>query len=134
MEELGWEGGSTNHNLDYIFKPAIVWSKITSSIPNYKYSEIGFLYDDAAGLCAINDNIALQVLAFLCSKVGQYFMGIINPTLNIQPGNMASIPILKKLVGNSLPLITRSQVDWDAFETSWDFQALPWLPSVLPTT
>ncbi len=101
METLGWKGNSTNHNLEYIFKPAIVWSKITSAIPNFRYSPSGFLYDDASGLCSINDKSKTKsVLGFLCSKVGQFYMGVINPTLNIQPGNMVSMPYLAISVSN----------------------------------
>ncbi|MFV7709352.1 BREX-1 system adenine-specific DNA-methyltransferase PglX [Shewanella algae] len=124
MESLGWKGNSTNHNLDYIFKPAIVWSKITSSVPSFRMSDSGYLYDDASGLCFVKDceNTKL-ILGFLCSKVGRFYMNVINPTLNIQPGNMASMPFLKSgdkaLVDHIIKL---SKHDWNSFEWSWDFK------------
>lgn len=126
MESLGWKGNSTNHNLDYIFKPAIVWSKITSSIPSFRLSDVGYLYDDASGLCFVNDyKNTKSVLGFLCSKVGRFYMNVINPTLNIQPGNMAAMPYLhlnsQVIVEN---IVNLSKVDWDCFEVSWDFSVL----------
>lgn len=129
MESLGWKGNSTNHNLDYIFKPAVIWSKITSAIPNFRYSPNGFLFDDASGLCSINEKSDTKaVLAFLCSKVGQFYMSVINPTLNIQPGNMASMPFLKTDKYIDIDLILEiSKQDWDSYEVSWDFLDFPLL-------
>ncbi len=129
MENLGWKGNSTNHNTEYIFKPAVVWSKITSAIPNFRYSPSGFLYDDASGLCSINDKSNTKaVLGFLCSKVGQFYMGVINPTLNIQPGNMVSMPYLRTDDCSDVDsIIEISKSDWDSYEASWDFTSFPLL-------
>jgi hypothetical protein len=132
MLEFGYQGNSTNHNLDYIFKPAIIWSKITSSIPDFRYSPLGFLFDDASGLCYINNLVNINpVLGFTNSKLGPYLLKMINPTLNIQPRNVSSLPvlidefILRTNVVQSL--IAKSRQDWDNFETSWDFKELPLL-------
>jgi len=127
MEELGWKGNSTNHNLDYIFSPALVWSKITSSIPYFRYSPNGFLFDDASGMCHVyEDSNLYSLLGYLCSKIGRFYMNVINPTVNIQPGNMAKMPVLvlesTNYVGN---IIAISKFDWDSYETSWDFTTLP---------
>lgn len=129
MEKLGWHGNSTNHNLDFIFKPAVIWSKITSANPSFRLSPEGYLYDDASGLCPIKDqnNIA-SVLGFLVSKVGRFYMSVINPTLNIQPGNMASMPFMP-IDPHGYPdkCIEISKTDWDDFEISWNFKT----PSIL---
>ncbi len=132
MESLGWKGNSTNHNLDFIFKPAIVWSKITSAKPNYRFSPSGFLYDDASGMChVVEPKRTKSILAFLCSKVGQYYMGVTNPTLNIQPGNMATMPFLPvdcdEIVDN---IISISKSDWDSYELSWNFKSHPLVKNV----
>jgi len=131
MTSLGWKGNSTNHNLEYIFRPAVVWSKITAGIPNFRHSPHGFLYDDASGLCSIHDESDHKtVLGFLCSKVGRFYMGVINPTLNIQPGNMASMPFLKPTSSTDIDRILHiSKSDWDSYEHSWDFSESPLLSS-----
>ncbi|MCU3986646.1 BREX-1 system adenine-specific DNA-methyltransferase PglX [Enterobacter mori] len=126
MEKLGWKGNSTNHNLNYIFHPAIVWSKITSSIPSFRLSESGFLFDDASGLCHVVDKKQTKsILGFLCGKVGRFYINVINPTLNIQPGNMAAMPYLD--VGDEQTIdvmLNISKSDWNSKEISWDFKKL----------
>lgn len=131
MESLGWSGNSTNHNLEYIFKPAIIWSKITSSNPSFRVSPIGYLYDDAAGLCSVKDMKNINgIIGFLASKVGRFYMSVINPTLNIQPGNMASMPFMETDFGNhTKECIDRSRSDWNDFEISWDYLTPPLLRS-----
>ena len=76
MKDEGYKVGSTNHNLDYIFKRSIVWTKVTSSLTAFRYSDMGFLFDDAAGLCAINDERAtFPVLGLLNSPVAIHYLG-----------------------------------------------------------
>jgi hypothetical protein len=132
MDTLGWTGNSTNHNLNYIFKPAIVWSKIVSTIPNFRFVKSGFLFDDASGLCALKDTFDTNVvLGFLCSKVGRYYMDVINPTLNIQPRNMGSMPFIKPMRYIDIDLILDiSKNDWNSRETSWDFEQSPLLKNL----
>ena len=55
MKGNGYKVGSTNHNLDYIFGGAILWTKITSNAESFRYSPPGFLFDDASGLCPVID-------------------------------------------------------------------------------
>ena len=131
MESLGYSGGSTNHNLEFIFQPALVWSKITSSRPSFRCSPTGFLFDDASGLCPVKKKKYQHfILGFLCSEVCFYLGKLINPTLNIQPGNMAVLPIqspsndIDDVVKEALALSKR---DWDSCEVSWDFHRDPLL-------
>ncbi|NUF37567.1 BREX-1 system adenine-specific DNA-methyltransferase PglX [Acinetobacter lactucae] len=126
MEKLGWKGGSTNHNLEYIFKPAIIWSKITSSFPSFRYSPAGYLFDDASGMCAVSEQPKLfNVLSLLCSKVGRFYMDVINPTFNIQPGNMAAMPYIDKENSLAYKAIEISRNNWNQLEVSWEFSQNP---------
>lgn len=58
---------------------------------------------------------------------------MVNPTLNFQVGNIASIPIInprekiKEINKLSLSSISISGDDWNSTETSWDFKTTPWL-------
>ncbi|ENX25799.1 hypothetical protein F891_03118 [Acinetobacter sp. CIP 101966] len=126
MEKLGWKGGSTNHNLEYIFKPAIIWSKITSSFPSFRYSPAGYLFDDASGMCAVSEQQKIfNILSLLCSKVGRFYMDVINPTFNIQPGNMAAMPYIDKENSLAHKAIEISRNNWNQLEASWDFTQKP---------
>ena len=129
MKSEGYKVGSTNHNLEYIFKPAIVWTKITSSIPSFRKTEAGFLFDDAAGLCAVKEASYFDsLLGLLCSRCVAAFLKATNPTMNLNPGNLCALPVVEvdcsDVVAKAVEL---SRADWDNFETSWDFSDQPLL-------
>ena len=121
-----------NFNLDYIFKPSITWSFITSSYFSIRKSEQGFLFD-VGGSSAFPSEAYIDFLTgFLCSNVAYEYIKIINPTLNLQAGNIANLPIIQSkntLYINQISeqAIDISHQDWDNFETSWDFQTHPLL-------
>jgi hypothetical protein len=122
---------SRPQNLKYNFKKAITWTKITSSLFSARISLGGALFDDAAAICYTKDEELLQyILGFLNSKCCQVAVKILNPTMNIQIGDIGNLPInyqndnimLKQLIDNNISL---SRIDWDSFETSWDFKRHP---------
>lgn len=134
MKNEGYKVGSTNHNLDFIFSSVICWNKITSSSLSIKLSPSGFLFDDASPFYAIaNDRERLYVLGLLFSVVGRYFLNFFNPTMNYQPGNILSVPVIYNEIKSPyissviLNQIELSKKDWDSFETSWDFSIHPLL-------
>jgi type II restriction/modification system DNA methylase subunit YeeA len=135
MKNEGYKVGSTNHNLNYIFKEALTWNKITSSKFSSRYCDRGYLFDDAGPLCHVyNSNNIYYILGLLCSKLSLMYLDIINPTMNFQPGDIASLPyvsnekenftIINKIVNENILI---SKIDWDSFETSWDFKHHPLL-------
>ena len=128
MKGNGYKVGSTNHNLDYIFKQAITWTKISKE-SSFRYSPYGFLFDDASGLCAVKENQDIyKIIAFLNSPITLYILKRLNPSLNINPGTLSIVPY--KTIGNveiSNQCINISKQDWDSYETSWDFTSLPLL-------
>jgi type II restriction/modification system DNA methylase subunit YeeA len=130
MKGNGYKVGSTNHNLEYIFKPALSWTKITTGLVSFRSTGRGFLFDDASGLCPIHDiSMQAQFAALLNSPVVYSALGALNPTLNVNPGNLADIPISLPAGTGSVAekCIGTAQADWDAYETSWDFTTLPLL-------
>lgn len=69
-------------------------------------------------------------MAFLSSKVTSYLFALINPTINFPPGYLECLPLivpqnLDKVNSLVRENISISKDDWDAFETSWDFQRHP---------
>lgn len=117
-----------NFVLDSIFKEALVWSKISSGKPCFRYSPNGFLYDDASGVCTFEANYGECILSLLISKVNIEIQKTINPTLNIQPNNIRDVPFKSSICDNQVIInqaqenIAISKLDWDSHETSWDFQ------------
>lgn len=73
-----------------------------------------------------------KVLALLNSPVSHYFLKAINPTLNTTVNDVLSLPFQENIISNKViydaeRCIIISKSDWDAYETSWDFQCLPLL-------
>jgi len=132
MKGNGYKVGSTNHNLEYIFKPAVTWNKITSGHLTARYSDVGYLYDDASPFFSTDDkNSLMYTLSFMSSKVSQEILKAINPTLNFQPGNVAKLPLVisqkydQQLITLAEENIILAKEDWDSFETSWNFKQHP---------
>jgi len=66
------------------------------------------------------------------SDFANYLSKIINPTLHFTPGNARELPIppLKDLSSSNLTEVCKhcvsiSTLDWDSYETSWNFTILP---------
>jgi hypothetical protein len=124
-----------NFNLDKIFKEHIGWSDITSDINTFRFYNKGFLFSsstNAAFAPASNDKLAL-VLGLCNSKLALEFKNIFNPTLHFTPGNLLNLPYsnegvkpheewISGIVSNNINIARK---DWDAHETSWDFEANP---------
>ena len=125
---------SRPQNLEYSFKQALTWSKITSANFSARFCAGGFLFDDAGAIGhSTNTGLLKTILPILTSKIGNRFLEIINPTLNYQIGDVGRLPIVNtSKLGNILTsqvdkCINISSKDWDSFEISWDFTSLPLL-------
>lgn len=116
-----------NFNLDKKFLPAITWTKISSGNISFRRQPAGFLFNDASvNAFAQNESDLLYILGFLNTNLTKEFLRILNPTLNILPGSVSSLPLketeikmINKVVSQNISI---SKSDWDAHETSWDFQ------------
>lgn len=120
--------------MNLYYKAAITWSVITSSIFSSRYYGTGFLFDHAAASYFCEGNVSEQcVLAFLNSKVAQFMLNIINPTINTGADVLLKLPFIDEIKNNKYieekvtENINLSKIDWDSFETSWDFQQHPLL-------
>ena len=123
-----------NHAQDYSdelkFKPSISWSAITSSIPSFRYASN--CLSEHAGMCLFvpEDKIG-YMLSLLNSSVSKEYFSLIAPTLNVNAGDVDKFPVLLSCVNLVDRLFTESRrlskIDWDSFETSWDFKCHPLL-------
>ena len=109
----------------------MVWSKITSGKPCFRYSPDGCLYDDASGVCSFKKDKKEFLIGLLCSKVNILIQNLTNPTLNIQPTNLREVPLPSRETTGLKNVVTRiieiSKNDWNSNDTSWDFTSLPLL-------
>lgn len=138
IRNFGAEDGrirSHNYNLDYIFKEGVTWSDVTSGSNAFRFMPQGFLFDGRGSSGFVNNkDLTSIVLGFLNSTVSTYAISIINPTIAINVGEIARLPFpplkeqaiiqLDKSVGT---LKNAHKLDWDTYESSWDFTGLPLL-------
>lgn len=116
-------------NENYWYKKGITWGLITSSLPSFRIMPEGATFDKGGSTVIVNENIYNFSIGLLNSKVYLYIATVLNPTLNFQVKDICLAPIkvekkerVDKLVAENIEL---SKVDWDSFETSWDFERHP---------
>lgn len=123
---------SVLRNQQYYFKRSLSWSKISSGKIAFRFFPSGFIFD-VAGCSIFTEEDNCYLLGLLNSKVCEYILGFISPTLNYEVGHIASLPIIfsgdyseeiKRLVEENIKL---AKLDWDASDTSWNFTAHPLL-------
>ena len=115
----------------YAFKKAITYSRVTSASLSARIQREYSIFDSAAVDIFVNEERILYLLGLLNSVLIEKYIGVLAPTLNTQPGDIAKIPVIfncecseeiSSLVQQNISL---SKSDWDAFETSWDFKKHP---------
>lgn len=117
---------SAVRNVDFFFKPHISWTLVSSGKASFRAFEKDYLLDTASNALYYKkgeiDN--LYFLGLLNTPVAQSILTLINPTINNSCGVIGNIPVIKGDINVSIikQNISISKSDWDAHETSWDFQ------------
>ncbi len=119
---------------NYYFNESISWSLVSSSKFGVRYYPAGFVFDIAgSSVFPVDKDNTLYLLGLLASEVSFYALGIMNPTINYQAGDIRNIPVkfsdadkpyVDQLVKQNIEI---SKTDWDSFETSWNFTKHPLL-------
>jgi type II restriction/modification system DNA methylase subunit YeeA len=124
--------GSTIRNPTYYFRKGLTWSDITSGKISVRFMPEGFIFEDVGPAAFFNDETELfSVLGQMNTTSTQQNASLLNPTLHFKAGNFGNLPILntdKEFFANTAKqavLITK--IDWDSFETSWEFEKHPLL-------
>jgi len=118
-------------NEAFYFKKSVTWSDVTSLGNSFRLS-LGSLFDITAPAAFPTEEVtASQLLAYLNSCIVGQLTQIINPTLHFNVGNLRVLPAAflddDDRTGFVAQSVAAATTDWDAYERSWDFQALPLL-------
>ena len=118
---------SRPQNIEYYFRESISWGLITSSGSSFRFFPNGFIYDVGGMSYFPNKNI-YSYLGILNTKIYNELTKIINPTINLQIGDVISLPATEILNENFNTLVQQNiniaKEEWDSRETSWDFKKL----------
>lgn len=108
----------------FYFSDAITWNSLTTGKISFRLSNNGAISNTAGS--SLYPDKKEYLLGLLNSIVCQTLVDFISPTLNYSAGPIGAIPIINNpnldIIENVRNNITISKQDWDAHETSWDFQ------------
>lgn len=121
-----------NHRLrtpEYYTKKGITWNRISSGQLGFRIKHQDFNFgENSPCMFSLTDvDNTEPLLAVLNSKCVGTILSTLNPTLSNQVADLIKLPITSKLNSNNikdnvLENINICKQDWDAHETSWDFQ------------
>lgn len=116
---------------EYYFRPTVSWPKISSGLFSARYYPEGFIFD-VAGCCYFPQKSGQEEIfvSLLNSKVSSEFLKLLSPTLNFEIEQIKKIPFASGILSgeiNNNKLFELAQSDWNSYETSWNFTALPLL-------
>lgn len=119
-------------NKEYWYKKGITWGLITSNEPSFRLMPQGATFDKGGTTVLVKENkLFYLILAFFNSVILKKMIAFLNPTLNFQLRDISLMPLITSNVDEITSIskrsLTLSQQDWNAFETSWDFQKSPLL-------
>ena len=132
-EVIDWENdgeaiknfpGAVIRNEHCYFKESVTWNMISSGNLSFRFFPKGSILNNASN--AICEGDLSGLLGYLNSPITIKIANLINPTLNLSNGVVAKFPYLnvntetyRNIVKQNVAI---SKSDWDAHETSWDFQ------------
>lgn len=116
---------SHNYNGEYAFKECISWTVISFGKVAIRYTRPGCLWDSAGASGFAKYNL-LYYLGLLNSVVGKVFLKVLSPSTKLNVGEVINVPLIEKNIASTESIVSAnisiSKSDWDAHETSWDFQ------------
>ncbi|MBJ2206057.1 MULTISPECIES: BREX-1 system adenine-specific DNA-methyltransferase PglX [Pseudomonas] len=118
-------------SLGKYFSSGVTWTHTTSSHFSARDMPNGFIFNvEAPSLFGVDREIYLP---FLCSRVCLFLMSLTNPTFHFVSSSVASLPFPQESAAKQKPVLRQiysgcvgyAELDWNAYERSWDFQSLP---------
>lgn len=130
-QDIKAAGMTSFRGKDYYFKEGITWSIFGFNNFAARFTESGYIFDIGGTSTFPDDKLLFYILALLNSKIAFEYISIVNPTVNIQNGDIKRVPIvldqnrLKTIDKIARDCVFESKSDWDSVETSNGFKKHP---------
>lgn len=104
------------------------WCEVATGKPSFRYVSPYWLFNNKGPVCIPNDRKENNILfGFLNSVVAVKCLELLAPTISFNSGAIGALPYKKSVDFKNVSTtvqqnIAISKSDWDAHETSWDFQ------------
>lgn len=122
----------------YYLTKCLTWTMIGSGNFSVRYCDDGFLWDVSGSIGFPKNEDWPIILAVMNSKVANSIIKVLNPTINTNIEDIQAIPLSPLIKDNKENITSRThtainiaKLDWDAHETSWDFQTSPLFDAML---
>jgi len=121
---------------EFRFRRGITWSYVCGSKPSFRVLSENELFEKAGTSIFLRENYSEMfsgLVSFLNTKVSRYILNIIAPGTKVQIRDAYCLPIrYEQFISSDIEQIFNScasisKQDWDAHETSWDFEKNPLL-------
>ncbi len=139
---IDWSDGAKNFykknsssnliNEEYWFKAGISYTDLTSGDFNARILDENQLFDmSGPGIILANREKRNYILGLLNSKVGNYFLRIMNSSFHIKLNDISRVPYVRKdeeycnVVNIVDQLIYLAKLDWDSSEISYEYKRHP---------
>ena len=126
---------SRPQNISFYFKQdGVTWSTLTAGKPSFRLFVKNWLFETKGSVCFPNDvNDNLLLLGYLNTPLVKYYLTLFSPTVDYHEGPLGKIPFISTKEISDKCFLERkikenvfiSKFDWDAHETSWDFETSP---------
>ena len=118
---------SRPQNIDKFFTHSLTWSDISSAPFAMRDIDDGFIFDASGpSFFPFNPTDTDWLLAAFNSCLTNRFLKVIAPGMHYSTGHIPLIPIIKPSTQvQSQSLTSLSRIDWNSYETSWDFEVNP---------
>ena len=129
ISEMSKLKGFRHDNRNFYFKEGITWSKISSGDFSARIMDKSCTFDSTGTSMFPDEKVKYVMLGEMNSIVIKPFVTLLNPTMAIYPHDIATLPFSDIILSKRIiiePIVKQnisiSKSDWDAHETSWDFQ------------
>ena len=128
-EEIRAAENSYPRSTDLYFHEAVTWSNVSTGPLSLRWKPQGHIFEASGTSIFADEMTILLIMAFLNSSAAVPFAELLSPGLHYEVGQISEYPVASMSEERKKEIICRTRSscqiargDWDAFETSWDFE------------